>query len=172
MLTTLLMFSVVSFALILGCALLRCRRAETPSVYEWEQRRHQVDVEIFRALLDRDDCQYLRKSLPPREFQSVQRKRIRVALRMLRMVEEDAVLLTQIGKLDGLDCDPLCRQEANELVASAIQLRLNLLRVRFCLCVQWLYPSWTYSLPAFATQYENLCDSLIRSHQHKYQESI
>jgi hypothetical protein len=171
MLTALLIFSVVSFALILRCALLHGRRAETLSVHEWKDRRHQIDVETFRALLDRDDCQYLRKSLSPREFQAFQRTRIRLALRMLRMVEENADLLTQIGRLGRLDGDPLRRQQADKLVAAAIQFRLNLLRVRFCLCMQWLYPSWTLSLRAFAMQYEHLWDSLIRFQQHKWQQS-
>lgn len=137
MASALIIFLVVSLALILALSV-SGGRAEQLNIQDWEARKQAIDVEILRALLDRDDWRYLRKSLSPREFQVFQRKRIRLGLRILRLVERNADLLMELGRLGRLgrlNGDPVRRQQADELVAGIIQLRLNLLRRG-----QWLFP--------------------------------
>jgi hypothetical protein len=56
--------------------------------------------------------------------------------------------------------DPDLTRKANELVAAAIELRLNILMARFCLSLKWLYPSWKLSVPTIATRYQHILDSL------------
>ena len=161
LLTLLILLSVVSLALILALSLSIHRRAEMLTVEVWEERKHEIDIEVFRALIDRDDWRYLRDSLSPGEFRVFQRKRILLALRMLRLVERNAYLLVELGRHARQNVDPVRRQQADELLASVVQFRLNLLLVRLCLCLQWLFPSRALLLPVFATRYQNLWVSFI-----------
>lgn len=167
--TLLVLSSVVSFAVILRCSLLRRGRTEILKIEDWEAK--EIDIEILCALLDRDDCQYLRKTVASREFQVLQRRRIRLALRILRVVERNVDLLMEVGKLASLNSDPVRREQAEELVAGAIRLRLNLLRVRLGLFLQWLIPSRTVSLSAFSERCEQLRRSLAWFRQHGWQQS-
>lgn len=160
--TLLIPLSVVSLALILAVSLSINRRAEILSVEDWEARKQDVDIEVFRALIDRDDWRYLRDSLSPGEFQVFQRKRILLALRMLRLAERDTNLLMELARHARQHADPVRRQQADELLASAIQFRLNLTPVRLCLCLQWLLPSRALLLPVLAARYEHLCGSLVQ----------
>lgn len=169
--TLLVLSSVVSFAVILRCSLLRRGRTEIRKIEDWEARKQEIDIEILCALLDRDDCQYLRKTVASRKFQVLQRRRIRLALRILRVVERNVDLLMEVGKLASLNSDPVRREQAEELVAGAIRLRLNLLRVRLGLFLQWLIPSRTVSLSAFSERCEQLRRSLAWFRQHGWQQS-
>jgi hypothetical protein len=156
---------------VLRCSLLRPGRTEILKIEDGEAKKQDIDIEIFCALLDRDDCQYLRKTLPSSEFQVLQRRRIRLALRILRRVERNVDLLMEVGHLASLNSDPVRREQAEELVAGAIQLRLNLLRVRLCLFLRWFIPSWTVSLSAFTKRCEHLRRSLAWFRQHGWQQS-
>lgn len=169
MVSTLLILVAVSSALALVWSLLRSGHTEIRSGRDWEEKKHEIDVQIFRALLDRNEERYLRSSLPHHQFQDFQRKRIRLALNMLRLVEENAGMLIRLGQLARMKGDPALTQKADELVASAIQFRLNLLLARFSLCLKWLFPSWTVSLPTFEVRYQTLLDSLAGVQQRGWQ---
>lgn len=121
-----------------------------------------IDVEIFCGLLNRNDWHYVRKSVPKKDFKCFQRKRIRLALSMLERVKENTDMIIELAGLARLSSDPLCRKQADELIDRAIGLRLNLLRTRFWLCVQWLFPIQMPSLPAFAMRYRQLWGSFTR----------
>jgi hypothetical protein len=169
MVSTLLVLVAAVSALALAWSLLGAGHAEIRNGRDWEEKRHEVDVQVFRALLDRNEERYLRSSLPHRQFQDFRRKRIRLALRMLRLVEENAGMLIKLGQLARMKGDPALSQKADELVATAIQFRLNLLLARLSLCLRWLFPSWMVSLPAFDVRYQHLLDSLARVQQRGWQ---
>jgi len=120
-------------------------------------------VQIFRILLDRKEEAQLRSSLSRNQFVTFQRRRIRLALRMMRLVDENAGMLMGLGRLARMKGDPTLTQKVDELIATAFQLRLNLLLARLCLYLKWLFPSWTVSLPAFEVRYQHLLDSLQTS---------
>jgi hypothetical protein len=90
---------------------------------------------------------------------------------MLRMVAEQADVLTDIEMAARLDSDSLRQEQAEKLIAAAMELRLNLLRMRLYLYVMWVYPSWTMSMPALGLQYDHLRESFIVCQQHKWQRS-
>jgi hypothetical protein len=169
MVSTLLILAVASSALALAWSLLRSGHPEIRNGQDWEEKKHEIDVQIFRALLDRDEERLLRSSLSRNQFEAFQRRRIRLALRMLQLVEENAGMLMRLGQLARMKGDPAVTQKADELVATAIQFRLNLLLARFCLSLKWVFPSWTVSLPAFEVRYQHLLDSLARVQQRGWQ---
>jgi hypothetical protein len=160
MVSTLLILAVAFLVLVFAYALLRGGHAELRNEQDWEEKKHAIDVQIFRTLLDRKEEAQLRSSLSQNQFATFQRRRIRLALRMLRLVDENAAMLMGLGRLVRMKRDPALKQQVDEFITTAFQLRLNLLMARFCLYLKWLFPSWTVSLPAFDMRYQHLLDSL------------
>jgi hypothetical protein len=163
MVTTLLTLAVALLALVLAYALLRHAHTGARGDQDWEQRKHAIDVKIFRVLLDRNEEARLRRFLPPLQFANFQRRRIHLALRMLRLVDDNAGMAMELGRLAKLKGDPALASNIDEMIAMAFQLRLNLLLARLCLYVKWVFPSWAVSLPAFEVRYQHLLDSMHAS---------
>ena len=160
MVSTLLILVVASLALILAYALLRRAHTGVRDDHDWQQRKHAIDVEIFRVILDRNEEVQLRRFLPPNQFAKFQRRRIHLALRMLRLVDENAGMAMELGRLAKMKGDLTLAPKVDEMIATAFQLRLNLLLARLCLYLKWVFPSWTVSLPAFELRYQHLLESM------------
>lgn len=160
MVTTLLTLTVASLALVLAYALLRHAHTGVRDDQDWEQRKHLIDVEIFRALLDQNEEVQLRRFLPPNQFVIFQRRRTHLALQMLRLVDENARMAMELGRLAKLKGGPALASRVDQMIATAFELRLNLLLARLCLYVKWIFPFWSVSLPAFDLRYQHLLDSM------------
>src|ERR1700686_618690 len=160
MVSTLVILAVASLALVLAYGLLRSGYPEIRSGRDLEEKKHEVDVQIFRILLDRNDELQLRSFLSQNQFAVFQRRRIHLGLRMLRLVDQNAGMLMELGRLAKMKGDPALTQKVDELIATALQLRLNLFLARLCLYLKWLFPSSTVSLPAFEVRYQHLLESL------------
>ena len=160
MVSTLLVLAVALFALACAYALLRRAHAGVRDDRDWEERKHVIDVDIFRVILDRNEEVQLRRFLSPHQFKNFQRRRILLALRMLRLVDENAGMAMQLGRLAKMKGDLALAQHIDEMIATAFQLRLNLLLARVCLCLKWAFPSAALSLPAFEVRYQHLLDSM------------
>lgn len=160
MFSTLLTLAVASLALGLSYALLRGAHTGVRDNHDWEQRKHPIDVEIFRVLLDHNEEVQLRRFLSARQFADFQRRRIHLALRMLRLVDNNAGMVMQLGRLAKMKSDLALAPKIDEMIATAFQLRLNLLLATLCLCLKWVFPSWAVSLPAFEVRYQRLLDSM------------
>lgn len=88
------------------------------------------------------------------------RKRIRLTLEMLRVVEENTHLLLGMEQVAISNGSPELTRQRNELLAGTVQLRLNILLARFFLCLEWLFPSWTLLLPKWIRPYGTLLHCL------------
>ncbi len=163
MVSTLIILGVALLAVVFAYALLRSGRVQLSNEQDWENKRHVVDVQIFRVLLDPKEEAHLRDVLSAHKFATFQRRRIRLALDMLRLVDENASMLMGLGQLARMKGDPALAQKVDELITTAFQLRLNLLLARGGLYLKWLFPSWPVSLPAFEVRYQHLLDSLHAS---------
>jgi hypothetical protein len=160
MVSTLLTLAVASLALVLAYALLRRAHTGVRDGQDWEQRKHAIDVEIFRVILDRYEENQLRRFLPAHQFAKFQRRRIDLALRMLSLVDDNAGMAMELGRLARMKGDLALAAKIDEMIATAFQLRLNLLLARFCLYLKWVFPSWAVSLPAFEMRYQHLLDTM------------
>ncbi len=80
MVSTLAILFASGLSLFLVWAVLRPGLPAIKSLEDWEAKRHKVDPEVFRILLDPSEEKYLQQALPPREFRSFQRKRLALAL--------------------------------------------------------------------------------------------
>ena len=162
---TILLVSVV--ALFLVWKVLRPSFPQVKSLEDWEARKHEVDPDIFRLLLDPAEEQYLRRSFSPDEFRALQRRRMALALHAIRMVGDNAAMLMKLGQLAKLDANPALAKEAEDLIYGALRLRVNLLRVQPYLFLKWLLPGWTGKFPAVEVPYEELLSYFNRIRQQR-----
>jgi hypothetical protein len=165
---TILLTSVLSLYLV--WTIVRPGLPQIKSLEDWEAKKHAVDPELFRVVLDPAEERYLRQSLPPREFRLFQRKRITLALRWLHLVGENAAMLMKLGQLAKTGTDPELAREADDLIYGALRLRVNLLLAQPCLWLKWLSPGWASSLPAMRIPYGELLTYLGRVRQQRQGE--
>ncbi len=167
MVSTLTILFASVLCLLLVWAVLRPGLPQIRSLNDWEAKKHEVDLDGFRLLLDPTEEEYLRTSLRPPEFRIFQRRRLKLALASLDLVGKNAVMLMKLGQLAKAGANPRLAQEAEELIYGALRLRVNLLLVQPYLWLKWLFPGWTMSVPAFAFPYEELLSYLNRIRQQR-----
>lgn len=162
MVSTLTILLVSGLSLFLVWNILRPGLPQIKSLEDWEAKKHEADVEVFRILLDPMEEKYLQRSLPPREFRVFQRRRVILALRWLDLVGENAGMLMKLGQLARTSTNPTLAKEAEDLIHGALRLRVNLVTVQLGLWLKWVFPGWALSLPAIEIPYEELLTYLSR----------
>ena len=167
MVSTLVILFASGLSLFLVWAVLRPGLPAIRSLEDWEAKRHRLEPEVFRILLDPSEEKYLQRALPPREFRVFQRKRLALALLTLDLVGRNAAMLMKLGQLAKMEGNPELAREAEELIHGALRLRVNLSLVQPCLWLKWLFPGWSLSLPAVEMPYEELLAYLSRIRQQR-----
>jgi hypothetical protein len=99
MVSTLLILVVVTTALSLVLSLLHSRHHGPLTLHDWEKKKRDIDVRVFRTLVDADEERYLAKSLSRGQFAAFQRRRTSLALEMLHLANENASMLMRLGSL-------------------------------------------------------------------------
>ena len=168
MVSTLIIFAVIVLSLFLLWRVLLPGLPEIRSLDDWEAKKYPVDVETFRTLLAPGEEQYLRRSLSPSAFHRFQRRRVALALLGLEQAGKNAAMLMRLGQLAKASSNPDLRKEAENLIHSALRLRVNLLFVEPCLLLKWFFPGWNLSVPALEMQYEELLRYLDRVQQQQW----
>ena len=159
MVSAILVLALAAISLALAWSLLS-RKSPACDLQGWEHKQNKIDVQILRSLFDQKENHYLQCSLPRKNFQAQVRKRIRLTLEILRVVEENTNLLIGTEQVAISNGNPELTRQRNELLAGTVQLRLNLLLARFFLCLEWLFPSWTFLLPEWIRPYAPLLHCL------------
>lgn len=167
MVSTLIVLFACALCLLLVWAVLRPGLPQIQSLDDWEAKKHEVDLDAFRLLLDPGEEEYLRTSLPSPQFRAFQRRRLALALGSLDLVGKNAAMLMKLGQLAKAGANPKLAHEAEELIHGTLRLRVNLLLVRPCLWLKWLFPAWKVSVPTFAIPYEELLSYLSRIRQQR-----
>jgi len=83
-----------------------------------------VDLDAFENLTDPEEENYLRLNLPPAEFRSVQRSRIRAARVYVAVLSQNASTLVAVGQSVRHHPDPGTVASGQELVQRAIRLKM------------------------------------------------
>jgi hypothetical protein len=169
MLSAILIFALSITALAAAWSLLGPRRQNTDKSREgirdpvrYHQQSQELDLQILRALLDANEFHYLRRSLTREDFKDLLRKRICLTFTMLRLLEDKIDRTVAVERLAAAKSNRELAPRAEALLATTVQLRFNLLRARLCLCLQWLLPSETLSLPHCFRPYQDLLNTLER----------
>jgi hypothetical protein len=132
--TLAIIFVILSaFSLILILGLTVARNLQIPAADR--DRIQPIDVEAFRNLVDPGETDYLRHRLPPGEFRSVQRARLRATAIYIQAAGRNAAILALLGQAALSTGDGQTAEAARQLVDSAMLLRRNaalaLMRVYF-----------------------------------------
>ncbi len=170
MVSTLLVLIVAAVSLALTWALLRGPAAEIRSLEDWESRKNDIDIEVFRTLIDPAEERYLQRSLSRLQCRSFLRRRVSLALRAVVLIGENAAMLTRLGEL-ARAASPGLSQEAEAMSAAAVRLRMNLALMRVCLWIKWLFPALSVSVPAWEIRYNALLNHLVRVQDCVYREA-
>lgn len=161
MVSTILILALAGSALIVSWKLIwRAAALKTQGLQELNL--HQLNVQIFRALVSNEDEAYLRMHLGPAATHSIQRKRAALALQMIRLVDENARMVILIAQRVKAVGKPGVAHTAEDLILLALRLRVNLFAVRLCLGVRWLLPGVRVFVPAWDPTYGKVTASLFR----------
>ena len=84
-----------------------------------------IDVEAFRNLINPAEDEYLRRRLPPGQFRTVRRERLRAMAAYVHVAASNAVVLVRVGEAALAAADPRVAEAAHQLVNDALLLRRN-----------------------------------------------
>jgi hypothetical protein len=162
MVSTILVLSVALLVLFLSWKILSDGESEIKGLGEWESRKHEVDIRVFRMLIDRNEEQFLRRCLSPRRHRCFQRRRTKLALHMVQLVFDNARMVTSLAQVAKAHHDPVLTAQADELLAAAFRLRLDLALAKLFLSLKWAVPGLPIAIPLWAPRYRFVVSSLAR----------
>lgn len=155
---------LVVFAFLSLMFLLRLTtgRSMTPRLRETSgQQLRSVDVEAFRNLIDPEEEEFLRTSLPRDDFRKIQRERLRAAIEYISTAAQNAALLLRMGEAARRSADPATAAAAEKLIDHAIQLRLYAFRALPRLYVAMILPGTSLPPARVAESYEQMTRQVI-----------
>ena len=117
-----------------------------------------MDVAAFRNLVDLDEEEYLRSSLAPKEFRRVHRQRARATLGYISCVSQNAAVLIRVGEAARRSADPSVVRAGDELVNSALRLRLYALQATGVLYLRIALPGTRVRPREIAESYQRVTD--------------
>jgi hypothetical protein len=123
-----LVFVLISITLLLLFAYLATRRTrDLPDLDRTITAIRALDVEAFRNLVDPEEEEFLRASLPAEEFKRVKRERSRTALVYMKELSKVSLQFARFGDAAQRSPDPLIAAWGKQIANSAIYLRLRAL---------------------------------------------
>lgn len=123
MITALLVIGGVLAVLLL----LLAARGTSPEVRNPEELQtimQSLDLEAFRNLVSPEQEEFLRVTLPAREFGRVRRARVAAAITYVKAAARNASALLRLAEAGKQSSDPQVAASAEELAQSAIQMRV------------------------------------------------
>ena len=162
MITTLVLIAVAILALAFFVGMLRGRASAVADVANLPGRIRPVDLAAFRNLMDPDEESYLREHLPHREFRAIQRERLQAALDYIQCVAANAAVLLRVGEAARRSRDPQVAATGQDLVDTALQLRVYSLLAQGKLYAGILIPGLRVSSARISNSYEHLAGALSR----------
>lgn len=156
---------LVALAASLAVALLlavRGQRLRVSGLDDLEGRTQHLDLAAFRNLTDPGEEEFLRAELSPTLFRKVQRERLRAAADYVRRAAANAAVLLRIGEAAQRDPQPAVAAAGQELVASALRLRLYTMLALGLLYARIVLPGARLSALPVVDRYERLVDGVAR----------
>ena len=130
---------LVAIALLVTAFLFWVTRGQARAIADLQdlpQQTKPVDIAAFRNLIDPGEEQFLRDNLGPRHFRMVQKQRMVAAIAYVRCAAHNAAVLVRLGEAARRSGDPQVALAAQQLVNTAMRLRIYAL-----LALLRLYPA-------------------------------
>jgi hypothetical protein len=156
MITVIALIIVACLLPVLFFQITRGRFSAQLAPAELVNRLRSVDVEAFCNLVDPDEEEFLRSSLPPSLFRSVQRERLLAATEYVSAVSHNAAILSRIGEASRHHADPEVIRAGQELANNAVRLRLHCTLVLLRLWTAIVLPGVGLSPVSLAERYQHL----------------
>jgi len=122
--TPLIILASVAGVFLLFLILQVWSRYSRPNELAKAARLIPVNLDAFENLTDPEEEAYLRLNLPPAEFRSVQRLRIRVAKMYVAAMSKNASTMAFVGQSARAHSDPEIAAAGQNLVQQAIRLKV------------------------------------------------
>ena len=152
-------FLLVAFALLVPAFLIWVTRGRAKAISdlrELPQQTRPVDVAAFRNLIDPEEEEFLRANMPARDFRLIQKKRTLAAIAYVNCAAHNAAVLLRLGQAARRSSDPQVSLAAQQLVNSAMRLRIYALLALLKLYPATLVPGARVSPAAVADAYQQL----------------
>jgi hypothetical protein len=153
---TILFIVVACLLLVVVIQMFRGRSLTQLPPGELAMRMRPVDIAAFCNLIDPDEENFLRSSLPPSLFRSVHRERLIAATEYVSAVSYNAAILVRIGEAARHYSDPVMVQAGHELSNNAVRLRLHCSLVLLKMWTTILIPGTSLSPDPLAERYQHL----------------
>jgi hypothetical protein len=121
-----------------------------------------VDLEAFRNLTEPSEEEYLRASLPSREFRTIQRERLRATIDYLGGVSHNATILLQLGQLSQQNTDPQVAEAGRRLTDDALRMRMYSMMAICKLGVRYAFPDASLQAGGVIDRYQQLTSAATR----------
>jgi hypothetical protein len=154
---------ILTFVLVLislmALLLMYAARGKTSPIGELDDlvgRTRPVDIDAFRNLIDPAEEDFLRENLPPSEFRTIQRERLRAALEYVSCAAHNAAILVRLGEAARLSLDPKIAEAGQQLLDTALRLRLYALLATIRLYLGIALPGAHLSAGGLVDNYQHL----------------
>jgi hypothetical protein len=156
---------LVLSAVMLVVVLLRAARGQSKqivAVQELEGQCTPVDIDAFRNLVDPDEEHFLRVNLPPREFNRIQRERMRAAVEYVLVTAQNAAVLLRLGEAARHNPDVRVAEAGRQMMERAIRLRIYAFIALLKLYAMIAFPGVNFSQLNVIDRYQRLTDTAAR----------
>ena len=156
---------LVLCAVVLILVLLRAARGQSKqivAVQKLEGRTTPVDIDAFRNLVDPDEEKFLRANLPRREFNRIQRERMRAAVEYVLLTARNAAVLLRLGEAARHNPDLRVAEAGRQMMERAIRLRIYAFVTLLKLYAMIAFPGANISLLSVIDRYQRLTDTAAR----------
>jgi hypothetical protein len=146
------------------CIYLAARRKPNPAGAETARNLiSSLDIEAFRNLVDPEEESFLRSNLTADQFRTIKRERAWAALAYVRILFRIAPEFTHFGNALQSSSDPRLVDLGQQMVGSAVNLRLYALQASTRLLVAATFPRLAQRPPLFLfEQYTHTAGLLLR----------
>jgi hypothetical protein len=121
-----------------------------------------LDVAAMRALIDREDELFLKKSLAARSFRQLKRQRIRVTVKYVDRVAANSAAVLRLSEAGRLSDDPEVAQTSARVADLATQIRAQCWLAYAKLGVEFAFPQFQLTPAVLVPQYQSLRENVMR----------
>jgi len=160
-----ILISIIVFALLALLLFFRATRGHHTAVKglaDLEGQTQPVDLAAFQNLIASDEESFLREHLPAADFRKVQRLRMIAALDYIRRTAHNASVLLQLGEAARASSDPQISLAGQELMDSALHLRMIAMMAQGQCYVRILLPTAQLSPDKLLKDYRLLTERVTR----------
>ena len=127
----------------------------------FNRKQNEIDLEVLTLLLSREEDDYLRASLPDREFRQTKKQRVKLAWKYLHEVSKNTRHLIRIVESARSSSDPELARAAHELLEKAFRVRMNVPVVQLSLLIEWFWPTLRLRAPLKIDRYREMIKTAI-----------